>query len=65
VSKPATPGLWLQAVPGPDGIAAGPEHVLALLQQFKDPRYLSVQSQDEPDGQPWAEHQQGHGQREQ
>jgi hypothetical protein len=39
--------------------------MLALLQQFKDPRYLSVQSQDEPDGQPWAEHQQGHGQREQ
>ncbi len=65
MSKPATPGLWLQAAPGPDGIVAGPEHVHTLLQQFKNPRYLSVQSQDEPDGQPWTEDQQGRCQREQ
>lgn len=35
-----------------------------LLQQLKDPRYLSVQSKDEPDGEPWTEDQQGQGQRE-
>lgn len=64
-SKPATAGPWLQAMNRTAAPAARPCRPGEAFHLFEYPLDAAVQSQDQVDGQPWTEHQQGHGQREQ